>query len=147
MLYNENIFNSNELDSDVFIYNNFQPEISDFLVKMEKLINEQYTLISQINLESNNEEILDRLYRNNFVLYGMTKIYEINKLTHLLEILNFTFDLIRRIGKINEFSTDYLIKLFYDKLLIMIDELKRKNSISFDCTDLIEEGKIISYHN
>jgi two-component system chemotaxis sensor kinase CheA len=141
MIYPEEIFVSIESDSQIFLYKDTDPEFSIFLSKLEKLINEQMALVNQINLGSNIEEILDNLYRNNYVLFGMTRIFHIQKLNHLFEILNFVFDLTRKIGTIREFSTDYLIKLLYDKSILMIEELNSKNTISIDTSDLIEESK------
>ncbi len=141
MIYPEDLFVSIESDRQIFLYKDTGPEFSIFLSKLDKLINEQLSLVNQMNLGSNIEEILENLYKNNYVLFGMTRIYEIHKLNHLFEILNFVFDLTRKIGTIREHSSDYLIKLLYDKSILMIDELNSKNTISIDTSDLIEESK------
>ena len=141
MIYPEELFVCSESDSQIFIYKDTGTEFSTFISKLDKLINEQLALVNQINLGSNLEEILDNLYRNNYVLFCMTRIFQIQKLNHLFEILNFVFDLTRKIGTIREFSTDYLIKLLYDKSNLMIEELNSKNTISLDTSDLIEESK------
>jgi hypothetical protein len=145
MIYPEDLFVSIESDRQIFLYKDTGPEFSIFLSKLDKLINEQLSLVNQMNLGSNIEEILENLYKNNYVLFGMTRIYEIHKLNHLFEILNFVFDLTRKIGTIREHSSDYLIKLLYDKSILMIDELNSKNTISIDISDLIEESKNYLY--
>lgn len=145
MIYREELFLSTETDRQIFLSKISVPEFSIFLNKLDIIINEQMTLVNQINLGSNLEEILENLYRNNYVLFGMTRIYKIQKLNHLFEILNFIFDLSRKVGTIKEYSIDYLIKLFYDKTTVMIDELNTKNSISFDTSDLIDESKNYLY--
>ena len=145
MIYPEELFICSESDRQIFIYKDTGSEFSTFISKLDKLINEQLALVNHINLGSNIEEILDNLYRYNYVLFGMTRIFQIPKLNHLFEILNFVFDLTRKIGTIREFSTDYLIKLLYDKSILMIEELNSKNTISLDTSDLIEESKNYLY--
>ena len=145
MIYPEDLFVSIESDRQIFSYKDTGPEFTIFLSKLDKLINEQLSLVNQMNLGSNTEEILENLYKNNYVLFGMTRIFQIQKLNHLFEILNFVFDLTRKIGTIREHSTDYLIKLLYDKSIIMLDELNSKNMISIDISDLIEESKNYLY--
>ena len=141
MIYREEIFECNEDDKITTSLKDSSQDIKHFFEKVNNGIHLQMNLIDQLSLGSNVEEILDKLYRNNYVLFGMTKIYQIEKLNHFFEILNFTFDLTRFLGTIREHSTDYLIKLLYDKSLIIIDELQRNNSTSVDITDLIDESK------
>ena len=141
MLYREEILDYDEIDKTPLKIDDSQLEIKSYLSKLINIIKQQSDLINQLNLVMDPEEIFDKLYRNNYVLFGIARILNIHKLNHLFEILNFIFDLARKTGTIKEHSTDYLIKLLYEKALIMLNEINISNSISMDITDLIEESK------
>ncbi|MCP5502136.1 MAG: hybrid sensor histidine kinase/response regulator [Leptospiraceae bacterium] len=141
MKYQEQIFDCKDSDKKTFSSLKYGEEILHFIKQLDKLILKQQEALNQLNLEVDKDEIFDNLYRSNHILYGMAKIYEIPKIEHLLEILDFIFDLARRSKTTEIYSLGYLITLFHQKILDLVAELQHSNTISIDVSDLIEESK------
>ena len=71
-IYGNNIFDrhfENMLDNYLNSYDSEKEELNDFVKDLENQI----------------DEILDKLYKNNYVLFGMSRILQIKKVEHILE--------------------------------------------------------------
>jgi len=140
MKYQERLFTLR--DSDLLAYPTEEPKapVRTLLEGLGDQIQAQMTLLETSGFDSE-DDTLDRLYRTNHILAGMTQLYNVAKIDHLLEVLDFAFDLARSYQTTKVHSIDYLVKLFYGKILGVLEEFRTGGIMTLDLADLLEESR------
>jgi two-component system chemotaxis sensor kinase CheA len=91
--------------------------------------------------QQEDEDVFDQLYRRNHILYGFAAILGLPKATHLLAILDFTFDYAREIETFEPRSMDYVVQLLINTTRSVLDDFQSVGRSERDLADVIEECK------
>src|SRR6266446_6382997 len=91
--------------------------------------------------QQEDEDVFDQLYRRNHILYGFAAILGVPKATHLLAILDFTFDYAREIETFEPRSMDYVVQLLINTTRSVLDDFQSVGRSERDLADVIEECK------
>lgn len=98
--------------------------------------------IDGLEFKKEKSEILKSLVHKNKFYEKFAKIFELKKISHLLNIVGFCLAYAREYNTLTSNSMDYILKLIIRTSIRMIDEIEKSNSISEDLSSIIDESKI-----
>lgn len=141
MTYPPDLFRVSAADTEPLRLDNPSPLTSRFLESLGPALERQRRELDAIGPEAEDgDDPLDRLYRHNHRLAGLTRLHGLDKAAHLLAVLDFAFDAARHVGTLKIHSIDYLAKLFYGKLQTLSVELAEGGTTETSTEDLLGEA-------
>ena len=113
-----------------------------FLTQSMSEVKSILKIVTSLEISKNKQQDLDQIYRKNHNILGFSKIFKIQKLTHLTSLLDFIFDFARKENSVSKYSVDYLIKLILNSEMKVLNQLNDTGFIKEDISLLIEEAKV-----
>jgi two-component system chemotaxis sensor kinase CheA len=96
--------------------------------------------------QQEDEGIFDQIYRRNHILYGFADMLGLPKVTHLLALLDFTFDYARDIETFERHSMDYVAQLLIDTTQSVFDTFASEGRCRHDLAAVLEECRTYLHH-
>lgn len=141
MKYEASLFDPRPADQATYRPENLLSSARVFLGQLGGMAAQQLQHLAQLDLSEEADDPLETLYRQNHILMGMCRLYSVDKVFHLLEILDFALDVGRHERTVKVSSIDYLLKLFYDRVVQLAQEWTRDGVLQGDTTDMVEESR------
>ena len=114
-----------------------QSELEDFLQYISITAIEVIKIVKSQHDEP--EEKYSVAYQKVYLCLGMSRIFKINKLTRILEILEFVIDYGRLNLDFSKYSMIYLIELIFDASRKILNEFIENGTSKFRLDDIISE--------
>ena len=89
--------------------------------------------------QSDDEDILDQLYRRGHVVAGLAQVLDVPRVSPLLALLDVVLDLGRDAGGFGAHSMGYLVDLLVETSVRVLEELGATGQSSLDIADVIAE--------
>ena len=115
----------------------YQSELEDFLQYISITALEVIKIVKSQHDEP--EEKYSEAYQKCYLCLGMSRVFKINKLTRILEILEFVIDYGRLNLDFSKYSMIYLIELILDASNTILNEFIENGTSKFKLDDIISE--------
>ena len=151
--YSDTILENQSLDGEVFKVpskGGMDPAAAEFEKKFADWSNEILTIVKSKHDDA--EDAYDKSYRLGYLILGFSRVLRWDKVTRLLEILEFVLDYGRERLDFSQHSMTYVVELTLSTSKECIDEASNKKEIATDITDVISEcrtylNQVLFEHN